>query len=185
MRSFLLLIFLVMCFLLEAEELFIMKLSEIDGINDRRNLFMLINKDGQAWDDKSKILILQSFYPDFMNVYLEEIKKDLLDRGFIKHVNMHPDMPLTDEEGNENDIFKWVTTPEGIDALNTNLFPSELKKRNEDEKRQKIKDVETDLNIRSLKRSNWAIWISILAIIISAIALLKELGLMDRWLSNR
>src|SRR5690554_5315733 len=104
MRRSLLLIFLIMCFLLEAKELFIMKLSEIDGINDRRNLFMLINKDGQSWDDKSKILILQSFYPDFMNVYLEEIKRDLLDRGFISHVNMHPDMPLTDKDGNENDI---------------------------------------------------------------------------------
>lgn len=157
-------------------------LSKIDGLNDRRNLLLLTYKKVRTVDDENVITILLMFYPDFADNHIEAIRNDLSRRGLMDLMDMHPDMPQVDEEGNETEKYGWMTTNEGENALKTNLFPSEMKKRNEDKKRQEMKDKETELNIRSLKRSKWSIWLSVAAIIISAITLLSELGLIKQWL---
>ncbi|MGJ7024996.1 hypothetical protein [Petrimonas sulfuriphila] len=156
--------------------------DKIDGLNDRRNLLLMLYKESKIPDDESKIAILSTLYPDAANKYVREIHDDLFSRGFIDIKGKNHDVTPFDNDYNSNAC--WVTTESGLKALEVNFFPSEIKKKNEERKRQEKKDKETDLNIQSLKMSKLAIWISVIAIIISAIALLSQLGLIRRWLPH-
>lgn len=145
-------------------------LSEIDGLNDRRNLLLLTYKKVRSIDDESNITILSTFYPDFIDNHIEAIMRDLERRGLLRLVNKHPEMPDTDEYGNENDKYEWTTTESGEMALKTNLFPSEMKKRNDDENQRLNNENDRRFN-RSI--ALWSLLVSIIAIIIAAIALFK------------
>lgn len=155
-------------------------LNKIEGLNDRRNLLLLTYKKTRTLDDENTIAILSYFYSDFIHNRVDDIRNDLVGLGLLKCVEKKDGVTPFDEEYNDN--FDYITTEAGENSLKTNLFPSEMRKRNEDKKRQEMKDKETELNIRSLKRSKWAIWLSVAAIIISAITLLSELGLIKQWL---
>ena len=133
-------------------------LSKIDGLNDRRNLLLLTYKKVRTVDDENVITILLMFYPDFADNHIEAIRNDLSRRGLMELVDTHPEMLQVDEEGNETEKYGWATTNAGENALKANLFPSEMKKRNREEKRlieaDKDKRFKTSTSPRSHALSN-------------------------------
>ena len=114
--------------------------------NDRYRLVLLdYIKDKTKRNDKELKRLLLS-YPDYM-IGRFDIERDLLKRGFLKSIDLRPDLPDQDDDGNYIDYHtkgikkhETITTESGIASLKSNLFPSEIlaKKR---EKRLRRLDV--------------------------------------------
>lgn len=107
--------------------------------NDRYRIVLLdYIKDKKKHNYKELKRLLLS-YPDYM-IGRSDIEKELLKRGFIKSIDLRPDLPNQDNDGNYIDYHgkgikknETITTESGLASLKRNLFPSELlaKKREE------------------------------------------------------
>lgn len=107
--------------------------------NDRYRIVLLDYMKDKTKHNNKELKRLLLFYPDCM-IGRFDIEKELLKRGFIKSVDLRPDLPNQDDDGNYIDYNKkgikkneTITTESGIASLKSNLFPSEIltKKREE------------------------------------------------------
>ncbi|WP_163305039.1 hypothetical protein [Dysgonomonas sp. 521] len=107
--------------------------------NDRYRLVLLEHiKDRTKHNDKEFNRLLLN-YPDYV-IGRFDIERDLLKRGFLKSVDLRPDLPNQDDDGNYIDYnkrgikkYETITTESGIASLKSNIFSSEIlaKKREE------------------------------------------------------
>ena len=148
-------------------------MERISGYNDRCNLFLLLHKEYKSEEDKELLAGIIKHYPDYANIYTGKIKTELWGKGFIERIDTRPDLPDDGEKGNaikyDFEKWKWITTEKGIKALSVEYFKSEYKQAIEDTERQKLIDKERKINIRNAR---WALPLSIIAILISAVALI-------------
>lgn len=163
-------------------------MEEIGGYNDRCIIFLLEHKENKTIDDLSNLIILKNRYPDSDKMYRVKILQDLLNRGFIRSFDTRPDLPNCDEFvgviAYDFEKIKYITTEEGLKALDFGYYKSEYKALNEERKRKERENLQLDLNIDSLKRSKKAYKWSKLAIIVSVLTFLLEAaslsGLLDK-----
>lgn len=101
------------------------RLKEAGGLNDRLNLVLLKYKARKNLCDKVKLKRLQRFYPD-CGVFEEGAREFLEERGLIKLVNggLTQNSKGNFEHGNGLPEY-WQTTEAGEAALKSSLFPSE------------------------------------------------------------
>lgn len=113
---------------------------------DRYRIVLLDYIKEKTKHNEKELMRLQSGYPDYM-IGRYDIERDLRKRGFLESVDLRPDLPSQDNDGNyidyrEQGIKKneTITTENGIASLKSNLFPSEIlaKKR---EKRLRHLDI--------------------------------------------
>lgn len=151
-------------------------------------IFLLLSfKENKSKDDELRISKLKKYYPDMENVDFRDVRYELLSKKFIYETDLSPELPTQTPSGAvvpyDPQRYKYTTTKKGIDALNTDYYPSELESRHEDKFDASQKRIERELNIKNLK-STWAFWMSILAIVVSVLSLLQSIGLLSKWLSQ-
>lgn len=106
------------------------ELEKADNLNDRYNLILLKLKRDRNKEENKELQKLIIAYPDYA-IFERRIIYKLQKRGFID---------TTNSEGHEDENGDWIidhpnlpkqeyTNEAGIQALNSRLFPSELREK--------------------------------------------------------
>lgn len=110
-----------------------MVFNNIEGINDRRNLFLLLYKENRSASDAKKLDKLKEWYPDYDEPKYLKVHDDLYAKKFIQSIDLRPDLPLQSDSGFYIDYTeqgieksKTVTTKSGETALKNKYYKSEL-----------------------------------------------------------
>ena len=99
----------------------------LDNPNDRHRLFLLQHIANPNRSQREELERLSAIYPN-NHLFEEKIITELKLSGFIKPIDLQPDLPRKTETGQRIKHDKtWLTTPAGVTALLYTRFPSESK----------------------------------------------------------
>lgn len=120
-------------------------MNEIEGVNDRKILFLLIHKENKTKSDLKRIDKLIKAYPDHESYKYKEVEDDLNIKKFIRYVDLDPNSPKQSASGAVrckdpfgNDRYEPVTSKSGEDALNDRFFKSEIAEQTRIKRRSRL-----------------------------------------------